>query len=388
MTAAADDNSPLRPLAAGTGSATLPGMNTVEEARGFVRRAIRGMHGYVPGLQPSPGQKLVKLNTNENPYPPSPHVLEALHAATENAVRLYPNPEAASLREQAARVYGLQPSQVLCGNGSDEILAILLRTFVGEGETIAYFQPSYSLYPVLAEIGRVRTTTVPLPRVARSSEMDGIPIPSPRAKIFLLTTPNSPYGVAFPTNWVEQLLRRFKGIVVADEAYVDFAAESSLPLLAANPRLIIARTLSKAYSLAGMRAGLAFAHEVLVREMMKVKDSYNVSRFSQVAACAALEDQDHFKVTRDRIVATRERFSKILVDGGFTVLPSQANFIFAIPPRGMAAGALYEGLLSRGFLVRYWKTGIVSDGLRISIGTDGQMDALAAAIEEVRRGNQ
>ena len=367
-------------------------MNTVEEARGFVRRAIRGMDGYVPGLQPGPGQKLVKLNTNENPYPPSPRVLDALHAAAESAVRLYPNPEAAALRERAAQVYGLRPSQVLCGNGSDEILAILMRTFVGEGETIAYFQPSYSLYPVLAEIGRAGTTTVPLPRVARSSDMAGIPVPSPKAKMFLLTTPNSPYGVGFPTAWVEQLLGRFKGIVVADEAYVDFAAESSLPLLAANPRLVIARTLSKAYSLAGMRAGLAFAHEELVREMMKVKDSYNVSRFAQVAACAALEDQDHFRATRDRIVATRERFSSILADRGFTVLPSQANFIFAIPPRGLAAGAVYEGLLSRGFLVRHWKTGVVSDGLRISIGTDAEMDSLAAAIaaamEEVHRGNQ
>ena len=363
-------------------------MNTVEEARGFVRRAIRGMHGYVPGLQPGPGQKLVKLNTNENPYPPSPRVLEALHTATEAAVRLYPPPEADGLRERAALTYGLKPSQVLCGNGSDEILAILMRTFVGEGETIAYFQPSYSLYPVLAEIGRARTTTVPLPRVARSSEMAGIPVPSPRAKMFLLTTPNSPYGVAFPTAWVEELLHRFKGIVVADEAYVDFALESCLPLLAANPRLVIARTLSKAYSLAGMRAGLAFAHEELVTEMMKVKDSYNISRFAQVAACAALEDQDHFRTTRDRIVATRERFSKTLADHGFTMLPSQANFVFAIPPRGLAAATLYEGLLSRGFLVRHWKTGIVSDGLRVSIGTDAEMDSLAAAVEEVRRANQ
>ncbi len=210
--------------------------------------------------------------------------------------------------------------------------------------------------------------------------------------MFLLTTPNSPYGVAFPTAWVEQLLGRFKGIVVADEAYVDFAAESSLPLLAANPRLVIARTLSKAYSLAGMRAGLAFAHEELIREMMKVKDSYNVSRFAQVAACAALEDQDHFRTTRDRIVATRERFSKTLADRRFTVLPSQANFIFAVPPRGLAAGALYEGLLSRGYLVRHWKTGVVSDGLRISIGTDAEMDglagAIAAATEEAHHGNQ
>jgi histidinol-phosphate aminotransferase len=363
-------------------------MKSVDEALGFVRRAIRGMDGYVPGLQPGPGQKLVKLNTNENPYAPSTRVLEALHAATESSVRLYPNPDAAPLRESAAAVYGLKPSQVICGNGSDEILAILMRTFVGEGETVAFFEPSYSLYPVLARIGQTRTLTVPLPRVSRSSEMADIPVPSLRAKMFLLTTPNSPYGVAFPTAWVQRLLERFKGIVVADEAYVDFAEESSLPLLAGHPRLVIARTLSKAYSLAGMRAGLAFAHEDLVREMMKVKDSYNVSRLSQVAACAALEDQECFKAMRDRIVATRERFSQALASRGFTVLPSQANFLFAVPPAGMPAGQLYEGLLSRGFLVRHWKKGIVSDGLRISIGTDADMDGLVRAMEEVTRGNQ
>jgi histidinol-phosphate aminotransferase len=363
-------------------------MNTVEEARGYVRQAVRGMRGYMPGLQPGPGQRLVKLNTNENPYPPSPRVLDVLHAAAESAVRLYPPPEADALRERAARLYGLTPSQVLCGNGSDEILAILMTTFVGEGETVAWFEPSYSLYPVLAEIGAARTTTVALPRVSRSSDMAALPVPSPKAKVFFLTTPNAPYGVAFPTAWVEQLLRLFRGIVVADEAYVDFAAETSLPLLAANPRLVIARTLSKAYSLAGMRAGLAFAHEELITEMMKVKDSYNVSRYALLAACAALEDQDHFRSTRDKIVATRERFSKTLVDRGFTVLPSQANFVFAIPPGSLAAGTLYEGLLARGFLVRYWKAGIVSDGLRISIGTDAEMDGLAAAIEEVRHAHQ
>jgi histidinol-phosphate aminotransferase len=169
---------------------------------------------------------------------------------------------------------------------------------------------------------------------------------------------------------------------------VDFAAESSLPLLASHPRLVIARTLSKAYSLAGMRAGLAFAHEELIREMMKVKDSYNVSRLAQVAACAALEDQECFRTTRDRIIATRERFSETLAARGFTVLPSQANFVFAVPPRGLAAGRMYEGLLSRGFLVRHWRTGIVSDGLRISIGTDAEMGALTSAVEEVIRANQ
>ena len=359
-------------------------MDQVEEARALVRGAVRQMNGYVPGLQPRRGQKLVKLNTNENPFPPAQGVLDALHAAVSGSIRLYPDPEATPLREAAARLYGLSPSQVLCGNGSDEILAMILRAFVGEGETVAWFEPSYSLYPVLAEIGGSRVVTVPLPRMSHASDMASLPVPSPSAKLFLLTTPNAPYGAGFPMRWVQSLLEAFRGIVVADEAYVDFGDESSLPLLAANPRLVIARTLSKAYSLAGMRAGLAFAHPAIIQELMKVKDSYNVSGLAQVAACAALEDQAYFRHTRDLLVATRERFSAGLSALGFTVLPSKANFVFAVPPRGMPAGALYEGLLSRGFLVRYWKTGIVSDGLRISIGTDAEMDGLAAAIREVQ----
>ncbi len=360
-------------------------MDPVEEARALVRGAVRQMNGYVPGLQPRPGQKLVKLNTNENPFPPAPGVLEALHAAVTGTIRLYPNPEATPLRETAARIYGLTPSQVLCGNGSDEILAMILRAFVGEGETAAWFEPSYSLYPVLAEIGAARVVTVPFPRMSRASDAASLPVPSPAAKLFLLTTPNAPYGTGIPTRWVAALLAAFRGIVVADEAYIDFSDESSLPLLAANPRLIIVRTLSKAYSLAGMRAGLAFAHEAIIHELMKVKDSYNVSRLAQVAACAALEDQDYFRRTREVLVATRDRFSAELSRLGFTVLPSGANFVFAVPPRGLEAGAVYEGLLARGFLVRYWKTGVVSDGLRISIGTDAEMDGLVAAVAEVQR---
>ncbi|HET6451736.1 MAG TPA: histidinol-phosphate transaminase [Spirochaetia bacterium] len=357
-------------------------MKAEQEALAFVRGAVRRMDGYVPGLQPGPGQALIKLNSNENPYPPSPRVIEALHAAVSESLRLYPNPDSTPLREQAARLYGLAPSQVLCGNGSDEILALLMRTFVAEGDTVAWFQPSYSLYPVLAEISRARVRTVPMPRVAQQAEMASLPVPSPRAKMFFLTTPNAPYGPAFPTAWVDQLLKRFRGIVVTDEAYVDFSDESTLPLLAANPRLIIVRTLSKAYSLAGMRAGLAFAHESLIQEIAKVKDSYNVSRMAQVAACAALEDQEYFRSCREKLVATRERFSQALRARGFTVLPSSTNFIFAVPPAGQDAGTLYEKLLARGYLVRHWKTGIVSDGLRISIGTDQQMDGLTAALQE------
>jgi histidinol-phosphate aminotransferase len=342
------------------------------------------MDGYVPGLQPAPGQKLVKLNTNENPFPPSPGVIEALHAAADGTLRLYPSPEAAPLREQAARTYGLRPSQILCGNGSDEVLAMVMRTFVDPGESIAAFEPSYSLYPVLARIAGARLVTVPLPRVSRREEMNDIPVPAPRAKVFFLTSPNSPYGCAFPPAWTARLLERFRGVVIADEAYVDFAGASALGLLADSPRLIIVRSLSKAYSLAGMRVGLAFAHESVIRELLKVKDSYNVSRPAQAAGCAALADAAYFGSTRDAVVAEREKLAERLLRVGFTVLPSDANFVFVVPPAGLSARALYERMLTRGFLVRHLGGPAVSDGLRISIGSAADMKALAdAAGEEV-----
>ena len=349
----------------------------------LVRGAIRRMAGYVPGLQPKPGQKLVKLNTNENPYPPSPRVIEALRRGADDSLRLYPSPAADALRARAAEVYGLSPDQVLCGNGSDEILTMLMRTFVGEQEAIAFFRPSYSLYPVLAGIAGARTVPVPLPRARTAADVSAVPVPSPDAKVFFLTTPNSPYGFGFPTEWIARLLGEFPGIVVADEAYVDFAPESSLPVLSANPRLVVVRSLSKAYALAGMRIGLAFAHPAVIAEMDKVKDSYNVSRLAQAAACEALADREYLRQTRERILASRARFTEGLAALGFAVVPSDANFVFAVPPAGLPARRLYEQLLGRGFLVRYVTAAELADGLRISIGTDDEMDGLLRAVEEI-----
>jgi histidinol-phosphate aminotransferase len=334
------------------------------------------MSAYVPGLQPGPGQRLVKLNTNENPYPPSPRALKALRSAAGPRLRLYPDPSCRALREQAAAVYGLDPAQVVPGNGSDELLAIVMRTFVDEGGTVAWYRPSYSLYPVLAASSRARVVEVPLPRTTT-----GLPIPRVEAAVFFLSTPNAPYGIGFPTAWIGELLAAFPGIVVADEAYAEFAGETSLPLLAAHPRLVIVRTLSKSHSLAGLRVGLAFAHPAVAAEMAKVKDSYNLDRPAQAAAAAALADEAYFRRNRDRIRATRQRFSARLAELGFQVPPSQSNFVFAAVGPGMpAARELYAGLLERGFLVRFFDRPGLDDGLRISIGTDAEVDALAAAI--------
>ncbi|HET6486846.1 MAG TPA: histidinol-phosphate transaminase [Spirochaetia bacterium] len=368
-------------------------MKSTGEALDLVRRTIREMRGYVPGLQPSPGQRLVKLNTNENPYPPSQSVLQALSGAVNDTLRLYPSPDAAPVRKEAAERYGISASQVLCGNGSDEILALIMRAFVDEGDAIAYFEPSYSLYPVLAGIAGARTVVIPWARPREASDVGRTPIPTPRAKVFFLTTPNSPYGSLFPTSWIRRLLDAFSGIVIADEAYVDFATESALPLLAEYPRLICVRSLSKSYSLAGLRAGLALASEELIAQIAKVKDSYNVNRLSQAAAAAAIADEEYRRQTSERIKATRARLSRRLTDLGLVIPPTQANFLFAALPNGSGtekpdAGPLARFLLERGFLVRHFDTPTLRDGMRISIGTDQEIDALADAIEEGLRGRQ
>jgi histidinol-phosphate aminotransferase len=352
---------------------------SIDDALPLVRGTVRAMHAYVPGLQPGPGERLVKLNTNENPYPPSPRALRALRREAGRRLRLYPDPTCRALRESAARAYGLSSDQVVPGNGSDELLAIVVRTFVDAGGTVACFRPSYSLYPVLAAATPARLVEVPLPRDPRD-----LPVPRVEASVFFLTTPNAPYGIGFPTAWIARLLAAFPGIVVADEAYAEFADETALPLLAANPRLVIVRTLSKSHSLAGLRVGLAFAHPSVAAEMAKVKDSYNLDRAAQAAAAAAIADVAHVRANRDRVCATRERFAAALAWLGFAVPPSQANFVFAAVGPGMPpARELYARLLERGFLVRYFDRPGLDDGLRITIGTDGEMDALARTLGDL-----
>ena len=240
----------------------------------------------------------------------------------------------------------------------------------------------------MAAMARARCLTVPLPRLTRGDEIRDLAVPSVRAKVFFLTSPNSPYGCLFPTDWIARLLSSFRGIVVADEAYVDFADESSLPLLAGNPRLLVVRTLSKSSSLAGMRVGFLLAHGAMIAEVMKVKDSYNVSRLAQVAGSAALADGGYARATRDRIVATRARLTGSLAALGFTVLPSQANFIFAVPPGGRDARPLYDALVRQGFLVRHFASDGLSDGLRISIGTEEEIDSLLETIRGETHGGE
>ena len=349
---------------------------------------VTRLHAYTPGLQPTE-KGWVKLNTNECPYPPSPRVAEAIKAETGNdgaSLRLYPNPTSQALRAVVARLHGLREQNVCIGNGSDDILNLLIRAFVSSDAALGNTVPSYSLYPVLVEIqdGKVtpiefdRSMKLPIERIAAST-----------AKIFFLTSPNAPTGVAFSNAEIEQVLARFQGILVVDEAYAPFATENAVSLLAKYPRLVVVRTLSKAHALAGIRLGYALGHPELIDLLDRVRDSYNVSRLSQVAGIAALEDGAYYDGVIARIVATRDACLRDLTGRrGWFTYPSQTNFIFTEPrnARGEAgpavAKSLYDFLYAHKVLVRYFSShALTAPFLRISVGTDAEMAALNSTID-------
>ncbi len=344
-----------------------------------VRQTIRQLQGYIPGEQPQ-DQRYVKLNSNENPYPPSPHVIAALQQAIGEDLRLYPDPVANRLRDQAADRYGLGREQILVGNGSDDLLTLLMRTFVGPGDRVAFPVPTYSLYDVLVAMQDGEVVHVPFPADFSLPPQ----LAEVEAKLTILCHPNAPSGTLTPLHRVEELAQRVPGILVIDEAYVDFADETALPLLHKYPHVVILRTLSKSFSLAGMRIGLAFAHPTLIAELMKVKDSYNVSRLSIVAAVAALEDHAWMRQNVDKICTTRMRLSAALRELGYFVYDSQANFVLA-RKQGVSQEPVYHGLKERGLLVRYFSSPELADCLRISIGTDAEIDRLLAAMQELKR---
>jgi histidinol-phosphate aminotransferase len=339
------------------------------------------MTGYTPGEQPGPGERFIKLNTNENPYPPSPRVLEAIRALDGESLRRYPNPTSDAFRAAAARALGVTPSMILAGNGSDEILSLVVRAFLGPGEILAYPDPTYSLYPVLARIGEVRVAEIPwgpdwdLP-------VDALCASGARAVFF--ANPNAPSGTLVRPERVRELASTFSGVVLVDEAYVDFADENCLPLLADCANVIVTRTLSKGYSLAGLRFGWAVAAPATIAQLTKVKDSYNCDALSIVAATAALEDQAHAAATWQLVRAERARLADELARRGWQVTPSTANFLLAARPGG-DGHALYAALKRRGILVRFFEKPGLSDKVRITVGTRDQNDALLAALDDEAR---
>jgi len=342
----------------------------------FLRPNIRAMSAYTPGEQPRDGA-YVKLNTNENPYPPSPRVLEALRQAlTGDRLRRYPDPLGTSFRQTAGRILGLDPDGILIGNGSDDILTMVTRAFVPEGGRVATLVPSYLLYRTLASIQGAELEEVPYAPDWRLPDA----WPVRRAHLTYVCSPNNPSGTTVPAMDLDRLAEDLDGPLLLDEAYVDFADSHALSL-AGRRNVVVMRSLSKSYSLAGMRFGYGVADPALVREVVKVKDSYNCDVLSLAAASAALEDQEYLKATRARILATRARLERGIAELGFRVTPSQANFVWCRHP-GRPVKPVYEELKRRQVLVRYMNYEGYGDGLRISVGTDEEIDRL---LEEIRR---
>jgi histidinol-phosphate aminotransferase len=339
--------------------------------RTLLRASVRAVAPYVPGEQPEPGRRIVKLNTNENPYPPSPLVLEALRDAIDGTVRLYPDPEAQALRRRASEVYGVPADHIMAGNGSDELLALLLRATVDPGDRVAFPVPTYSLYETLVAVqgGELVQVAFPddwsLPRELADAD----------ARVTFLCNPNSPSGTMIPLATVEAFARDAAGVVVVDEAYVDFADGDAMGLVGRLHNVVVLRTFSKSFSLAGLRAGLAFAHPELLAGLRTVKDSYNLNRLTQLAAEAALSDLPHMRANVSCVRATRARLTTALIELGYRVPASQANFVLARRP-GTDQAPVAAALAERGVLVRHFAAPRLQDALRITVGTDEEIDVL------------
>jgi histidinol-phosphate aminotransferase len=344
-------------------------------SRRLFRPEIYHLTGYVPGEQPR-DRRYVKLNTNENPYPPSPRVLDAIRRATTGDLRLYPDPVATELRAKAGQVYGFPPEFILAGNGSDELLTIILRACTGPGDRVVYPVPTYTLYDTLVALQGATADTVPFPSdfrlpVGRLDERG--------QRLTIVCNPNAPSGTLASVDEIEGLARSLKGLVVIDEAYVDFASDSALRLVHRHDNVLVLRTFSKSFSLCGMRVGLAFAHPDVLSQLAKVKDSYNVGRLGLVAAAAALDDYAYMQESAARVRSTRAVLAAGLQRAGFEVPPSETNFVLARRP-GENLGPLQQSLKEEGVLVRYFDTPALHDALRVTVGTPEEVQTLLDAL--------
>ncbi len=343
---------------------------------------VKNIKPYVPGEQPK-DRAYIKLNTNENPYPPSPKAIEAIKKAADETLRLYPDPSGDELRDTIASAFGLKRENVFIGNGSDELLAFCFPAFFEpEGKPVLFADITYSFYPVYAEFFRMPYKLIEadgafcVPLDGYFQENGGI----------IIANPNAPTGLGLPLSDIEKVLRKNeKSVVILDEAYVDFGADSAIALIPRYPNLLVIRTLSKSHSLAGLRVGYALGDKELIEAIIRVKDSinsYTVDRLAQAGAREAIADNLYFQETRRKIMTTRERVSQKLEAQGFTVIPSQANFIFVRHAR-CPGRDLFQKLREKGILVRYFDKPKINNFIRVTIGTDAQMDRFLEAVSVI-----
>lgn len=341
------------------------------------RPNIVAMTGYVPGEQPR-GDKVIKLNTNENPFPCSPKVKAAIGRVVQAGLQKYPDPMATAFRIRAGDLYGVDPDWILCGNGSDEILTMITRLFVDAGDCVRYANPGYILYKTLADIQGASADVVNFQR--DWSLGNDFAQPAERLKLAYLANPNSPSGTVLSPARVAELADALPCPLVVDEAYVDFAETNCLTLVREHENVLVTRSLSKSYALAGLRFGFVVAQPAVIEQLRKVKDSYNCDAISIAGATAAIDDQAWLAETRATIIATRARLTAALRELGFDVVDSQANFVWAT--RGdRPVEPLYQQLKAGGVLVRYMNYAGWGDGLRISVGSDEQVDACLTLLQ-------
>jgi histidinol-phosphate aminotransferase len=348
----------------------------------FWSQRVQELDPYVPGEQPK-NQQFIKLNTNENPYPASPKALEAMKQAVSGSLRLYPDPNADQLKQSIADFYQVDKTCVFVGNGSDEVLAHAFVALLKQDKPLLYPDISYSFYPVYCKLFGIEAIEVPL---NESFEIDVQDYQQENGAI-IFPNPNAPTGMALALDSVEQILKdNPTSVVLVDEAYVDFGGESAISLIDQYPNLLVVQTLSKSRSLAGIRVGFAVGSAELIEGLERVKNSFNsypIGRVEQVGATLAVQDREYFESCCEKIIATREASTEALEGLGFNVLPSKANFIFAKPPEGKSAEATYLALREKGVLVRYFNKPRISEYLRITIGTDEEMQQLIECLKTV-----